>query len=244
MKPDKPGTQSELLGRERKSSKFATLLFLHGISSDKADTMESALWVILVTAANRQRRPDEPEMGVPEHEDADAGRGEVARNGTGCSGGEQMNRRELLRYFGIGATITPILNGMPRVEAVATLLAVPEVNPIVVDKFPDGHIPNHYMDRLLWNPYEAIWLRHWQIDNNPPPYLNSGIGALESVLKREPTADEKAAVAGIMQWFGNQLRPLFYRRDTSGLRVSCHIRRESSERSGHKEIAIRKRLEE
>ncbi len=45
-------------------------------------------------------------------------------------------------------------------------------------------------------------LRFWQIENNPPSWLNSGCGALEHILKRYPTKEEKAAVAGVVQWFG------------------------------------------
>jgi len=115
-----------------------------------------------------------------------------------------MDRRELLRYFGIGATITPMLNGAAVVEAAATLLRIPEVRPVALaSTFPDGHEPpERYAHRVKWNPHEAIWLRFWQIENNPPPFLNSGIGPLEHIVDREPTEDEKAVACGIMQWFG------------------------------------------
>jgi hypothetical protein len=115
-----------------------------------------------------------------------------------------MNRRKLLQFFSIGATITPMLNGSPVVEAAAKLLAVPEVRPLVLaEKFPAGHSPEHYLERVRWNPYEAIWLKFWQIENSPPSYLNSGIGTLEHCLQREPTPEEKTAVAAIIQWFGS-----------------------------------------
>lgn len=113
-----------------------------------------------------------------------------------------LDRRELLKFFGIGTVITPVLGGQPIVEASAQLLAEPDIKPILVDSFPDGHTPRHFSDRLKWNPYEEIWLRAWQIENNPSSGVNSGIGPLEHILKRRPTADEKAAVAGVIQWFG------------------------------------------
>lgn len=115
----------------------------------------------------------------------------------------QCSRRELMRFFSIGATITPVIGGAPLIEQSAKLLAEPSIEPVIVDKFPDGHVGEHWQVRVGWNPFEKIWLEFWQIENNPPGYLNSGIGPLESVLKREPTAAEKAAVAAVIQWFGS-----------------------------------------
>lgn len=115
----------------------------------------------------------------------------------------EMNRRQLLQFFGIGATITPVVGGAPLVEAAAKLLAVPNVELLSADAFPDGHVPEKFAHRLKWNPYEAIWLYMWQIENNPPSCLNHGIGPLEHILGRDPTQAEKAAVAGLMQWFGS-----------------------------------------
>ncbi len=115
-----------------------------------------------------------------------------------------LDRRELLKFFGIGATITPVLNGNPVIEHSAKLLAEPQIQPLVLaDKFPDGHAGEHFRDRLRWNPYEAIWLKYWQIENNPGSWINHGIGPLEHILKREPTDAEKTAVAGVIQWFGS-----------------------------------------
>lgn len=37
------------------------------------------------------------------------------------------NRRDFLKYFGIGASIIPVVNGMPNPEAEAKLIAVPQV---------------------------------------------------------------------------------------------------------------------
>lgn len=111
-----------------------------------------------------------------------------------------MNRRDLLQFFGIGTVVTPVLNGTPIIQASAELLTVPNVK--MVDQYPCGHAPKHYAERLKWNPYEAIWLHSWQAENNPPWNINGGMGPLENVLQREPTEAEKAAVAGLIQWFG------------------------------------------
>jgi hypothetical protein len=115
----------------------------------------------------------------------------------------KMDRRQLLQFFGIGTVITPMLNGTPLVEAAASLLAVPQVQPLVTDSFPSGHVPQNYLDRLRWNAYEALWLKMWQIENNPPSWLNNGVGPLEHVLMRPPTDAEKTAVAAVIQWFGS-----------------------------------------
>lgn len=39
----------------------------------------------------------------------------------------QVNRRDLLKFFGIGATIVPVLNGLPKVEMPAKLIEEPKV---------------------------------------------------------------------------------------------------------------------
>lgn len=114
-----------------------------------------------------------------------------------------MDRRDLLKFFSIGTTITPVLNGTPIVKAAAELLAVPNLKPVAAAAFPGGHAPEHFRERLKWNPFEAIWLGFWQIENNPPSWLNYGIGPLEHVLRREPTEAEKAAVSALIQWFGS-----------------------------------------
>lgn len=113
-----------------------------------------------------------------------------------------INRRNLLQMFGIGATITPMAGGVPVIEAAAKLLAVPQVEILQAKEFPNGHGPALWADRLKWNPYEAIWLYMWQIENNPPSCVNYGIGVLEHLLGRAPTEDEKQVGAAIMQWFG------------------------------------------
>jgi len=113
-----------------------------------------------------------------------------------------MNRRELLQMFGIGATITPVVDGAPLVAVAAKLLAIPSIDIVPAKEFPNGHGPALWADRMKWNPYEAIWLYMWQIENNPSCGVNYGIGVLEHLLGREPTADERQVGAAIMQWFG------------------------------------------
>lgn len=107
-----------------------------------------------------------------------------------------MNRRELLKFFGVGTVIAPVASG----GISARLLAEPDI--VLAAEFPNGHKPRHFADRLKWNPFEALWLRFWQIENNPPSCVNYGLGTLEHILQREPNEDEKAAVAGVIQWFG------------------------------------------
>src|SRR5262245_27439065 len=41
--------------------------------------------------------------------------------------GGGMNRRDLLKLFGVGATIVPVIDGMPKTDAPASLVKVPEV---------------------------------------------------------------------------------------------------------------------
>lgn len=51
-----------------------------------------------------------------------------------------MNRRGLLKFFGIGATVVPIIDGMPKVEAAANLIEVPTIKPLEVAKsLPDAN---------------------------------------------------------------------------------------------------------
>lgn len=109
-----------------------------------------------------------------------------------------MDRRELLKYFGIGTAITPVVGGEPIVQAAATLLSVPEIAPLEVPKFPDGHVPGKWEHRLKWNAHEAVWLTMWQIQNTP----YTGAGTLSHILDRLPTETDKAVAAQVVQWFG------------------------------------------
>ena len=123
-----------------------------------------------------------------------------------------LSRRTLLQFFGIGATITPVVGGAPVVDAAAKLLAVPSVEPLIlpVAEFPNGHDPSDlFRNRVQWNPYEALWLAFWQVENNPSPAVNYGIGVLEHLLGREPSAEDKRVAAAIMQWFGTNCGHVF-----------------------------------
>ena len=133
-----------------------------------------------------------------------------------------MNRRTLLQMFGIGTTITPVVGGAPLIEAAAKLLAVPEIEIVQAKEFPNGHSPGLWADRLKWNPYEAIWLYMWQIENNPPSYVNYGVGTLAHLLGREPTDAEKTVGTAIMQWFGTNCGHSFIAEalQASGYRVT------------------------
>lgn len=44
----------------------------------------------------------------------------------------EFNRRDLLKFFGIGATVVPVVGGVPKVEAPARLIAEPKVEPLEV----------------------------------------------------------------------------------------------------------------
>jgi|SRR5579872_664587 len=131
-----------------------------------------------------------------------------------------LDRRSLLKFFGIGTVIAPV--GCAEVRA--RLLAEPQVDIIPAKTFPDGHQPELFRDRLKWNPYEAIWLYMWQIENNPPSGVNYGIGPLEHILGREPTDAEKVAVAGLMQWFGTNCGSCFIQEtlEACGYSIGCN----------------------
>jgi hypothetical protein len=60
-----------------------------------------------------------------------------------------MNRRDLLKWFGAGATIAPIVSGMPKLEAAASLIEVPKVKPVTLEK---------EMPKFL-HPVEALYGR-------------------------------------------------------------------------------------
>lgn len=103
-----------------------------------------------------------------------------------------LNRRSLMKWFSVGAASTVV----PEVHA--RLIEVPGVQ--LVSRFPDGHKPTHFLDRLKWNPFEAIWLKFWQIENNPS--WSSGPGPLWHILQRDPTPEDKAVAAGVIMWLG------------------------------------------
>jgi hypothetical protein len=58
-----------------------------------------------------------------------------------------MNRRDLLKYFTAGASIIPVVGGMPKMEAAANLIEVPKISPVEIVK-----------DIPLLNSFRAIAL--------------------------------------------------------------------------------------
>jgi len=48
------------------------------------------------------------------------------------------NRRDLLKMFGIGATIIPLIGGVPEVSAPAELIAMPEIKPLEIVRHADA----------------------------------------------------------------------------------------------------------
>lgn len=53
----------------------------------------------------------------------------------------EFNRRDLLKYFGIGATIVPVLGGAPLLEQPAKLIAEPRLAPIETAAWPTPQSP-------------------------------------------------------------------------------------------------------
>ncbi len=58
-----------------------------------------------------------------------------------------MDRRSLLKMFGAGAAVVPLIGGVPEVSAAATLIEVPKLQPLVapseihaVPPVPDGQV--------------------------------------------------------------------------------------------------------
>ncbi len=42
----------------------------------------------------------------------------------------ELNRRDLLRFFGIGATIVPVIGGAAKTESLARLIEIPKIEPV------------------------------------------------------------------------------------------------------------------
>jgi len=42
------------------------------------------------------------------------------------------SRRDLLKFFGVGTAIVPLIGGVPKTEAPAELIAVPEIQPLIL----------------------------------------------------------------------------------------------------------------
>lgn len=58
-----------------------------------------------------------------------------------------LNRRDLLKFFGIGATIVPVLGGAPRLEMPAKLIAEPVLDPVQIATSTTGILKTG--DRML-----------------------------------------------------------------------------------------------
>ena len=126
-----------------------------------------------------------------------------------------MDRRDLLKFFGIGTQITPMLNGAPIIEATAKLISVPDVAPVeFISEFTDVTVTPHH-SRLEWYPYETIFLMMWEIQNRNHQVLRH-------LLDRCPTQEEKVVAAAMCQWFGTNVGHAFLADTlrTSGYRVT------------------------
>ncbi len=103
-----------------------------------------------------------------------------------------INRRELMKFFGAGATITPLVAGEPIYRATARLIEIPHIEIVSPN---EADMPRLWADRLTSNPFERLWLARWRKEQ-------ANYSILEHLLDRSPTEDERAVVAGLMQWFG------------------------------------------
>lgn len=45
-----------------------------------------------------------------------------------------MNRRDIIKLFGVGATIVPVIGGVPEIAAPAKLIVEPTIEPVVLAK--------------------------------------------------------------------------------------------------------------
>lgn len=103
-----------------------------------------------------------------------------------------INRRELLRFFGAGATISPVVGGEPLLHATARLIEPPKIDIITAS---DADMPRTRLHRLEGNAFERLWLARWR-------HEEAQYGIIEHLLGREPTQDERSVVAALVQWFG------------------------------------------
>jgi len=49
----------------------------------------------------------------------------------------EFNRRDLLKFFGVGATIVPVLGGVPKIEAPARLIEEARIQPVELATIQD-----------------------------------------------------------------------------------------------------------
>lgn len=104
-----------------------------------------------------------------------------------------LNRRSLLRLFGSGAVVAPIIEASPLLAASVRLVEPAKFE--LVREMNEDDMPRTWLNRLDSNPFERLWLARWR-------HEQANYKILEHLLLRDPTADERAVVAQLMQWFG------------------------------------------
>jgi hypothetical protein len=58
-----------------------------------------------------------------------------------------MDRRDFMKYFGIGSTIVPLVAGMPKMDAGATLIEVPKAEIEVAQTIPSAFPVHQFINR-------------------------------------------------------------------------------------------------
>ncbi len=65
----------------------------------------------------------------------------------------ELNRRDLLKFFGIGATIVPVIGGAVKTELPARLIEVPKVEPaeqLSVEMDPEALLTSLFLQRRIF----------------------------------------------------------------------------------------------
>lgn len=52
-----------------------------------------------------------------------------------------MNRRDILKLFGVGASVVPVIGGAPHLAAESKLIETPKVEPIIQPSFDGNRVP-------------------------------------------------------------------------------------------------------
>jgi hypothetical protein len=58
-----------------------------------------------------------------------------------------MQRRDFLKYFGVGASVVPLIGGLPKSDVVAKLIEVPKADVQIVPRLPDRDTLNLLQSR-------------------------------------------------------------------------------------------------
>ncbi len=80
-----------------------------------------------------------------------------------------MQRRDLLKLFGVGATIVPVIGGVPELEAPAKLIELPSLEPVKlapwsgVASIPKGLPQKGYITVDFFDQQQG---HHWRIRAN------------------------------------------------------------------------------